>query len=104
MTRPSTYQTFIALQNNSAIWYASKSTASKPRKALQLPKPEVAVKSLSLDDHCFYWDTQAPRPAQLEYADQFFTLSRHSPLKLWSASKFRTIPFSDVPEVAFLGR
>jgi hypothetical protein len=104
MIRPSTSQSFIALQNNPAIRYTSKSTPSKRRKALQLSKPEDAVKCLSLDDHCFYWDTQPPRRAQLEYADQFFTPSGHSPLKLWSASKFRTIPFSDMPEVAFFGR
>src|SRR5436190_8588722 len=100
----STCQTCIAHQNPAAVRYASKFGASKQWKRLQHLKAEDALKAVTLDDHCFYWDTQAPQRTQLEYADRFFTPSRHSPLKLWSASKFRTIPFSSVPEVAFFGR
>ncbi|KAI9683834.1 MAG: hypothetical protein M1829_004168 [Trizodia sp. TS-e1964] len=48
------------------------------------------------------WDTAAPTPAQLSYANTFF----HSPppTLLWSAAHFRTIPATSAPEVAFLGR
>lgn len=52
----------------------------------------------------YHWDTIPPTQSQLLYSDTFFTPSKHSPIKLWSASKFRTTPQSDVPEVAFLGR
>ncbi|OGE55530.1 hypothetical protein PENARI_c004G08255 [Penicillium arizonense] len=63
------------------------------------------LKDLTPSDLCYYWDTQPPRPEQLAFADKVFTPSRHSPLKLWSAAKFRTTPLSsEDPEVAFLGR
>lgn len=104
MIRPCTSQPYIALQNPAVIRYASKCPAPTQRKALQPQRPQNALKTLTLADHCFYWDTQEPEHAQLEYADKFFTPSRHSPLKLWSAGKFRTVPFSSVPEVAFFGR
>ncbi|PYH46881.1 translation initiation/elongation factor MRX8 [Aspergillus saccharolyticus JOP 1030-1] len=52
-----------------------------------------------------YYETQCPTEGQLAYANKFFTPSRHSPVKLWSASKFRTTPIeSHEPEVCFLGR
>ncbi|RAL09674.1 translation initiation/elongation factor MRX8 [Aspergillus homomorphus CBS 101889] len=52
-----------------------------------------------------YHETQCPNEAQLAYADKLFAPSRHSPIKLWSASKFRTTPMSSQePEVCFLGR
>ncbi|MCJ1367085.1 GTP-binding protein [Acarospora aff. strigata] len=50
----------------------------------------------------YRWDTLAPSPSQLLYADTFF-LAR-PPRLLWSAAKFRTIGFGSLPEVAFLGR
>ncbi|CAI7593838.1 unnamed protein product [Penicillium pancosmium] len=60
---------------------------------------------LTPSDLCYYWDTKAPNADQLAFADKIFTPSRHSPIKLWSASKFRTTPLSSIePEVAFLGR
>ena len=97
-------QSCIAHQNPAAIRYASKCAASKKWKTLQPRNPEDAFNMVALNDHCFYWDTQVPQLSQFEYADRFFTPSRHSPLRLWSASKFRTIPISSVPEVAFFGR
>ncbi|EYE91026.1 translation initiation/elongation factor MRX8 [Aspergillus ruber CBS 135680] len=52
-----------------------------------------------------YWDTRIPNDHQLAYANSLFTPSRHSPIKLWSANRFRTMPMSSLePEVAFLGR
>lgn len=64
-----------------------------------------SLQDLTASDLCAYWDTQPPNAAQLTFADKLFTPSRHSPLKLWSASKFRTTPMSSLePEVAFLGR
>ncbi|KAJ5779733.1 hypothetical protein N7457_007453 [Penicillium paradoxum] len=63
------------------------------------------LKDLTPSDLCYYWDTKPPQASQLAFADKVFTPSRHSPLKLWSAAKFRTTPLSSVePEVAFLGR
>lgn len=63
------------------------------------------LEELTPSDLCYYWDTKPPNPSQLAFADKIFTPSRHSPLKIWSASKFRTTPLSSVePEVAFLGR
>jgi GTP-binding protein len=63
------------------------------------------LKDLTPSDLCYYWDTQPPSAGQLAFADKVFTPSRHSPIKLWSAAKFRTTPMESVePEVAFLGR
>lgn len=64
------------------------------------PLRDLTPKHLS-----YYWDTSVPTSSQLAYADKLFTPSRHSPIKLWSAAKFRTTPLSSIePEVAFLGR
>ncbi|CAI7645361.1 unnamed protein product [Penicillium bialowiezense] len=69
------------------------------------PHAKRLLKDLTPSDLCYYWDTQPPQPEQLAFADKVFTPSRHSPIKLWSAAKFRTTPMSSVePEVAFLGR
>jgi GTP-binding protein len=60
---------------------------------------------LESTDLAAYWDTIPPTNEDLEYADKIFKRSRHSPVKLFSAAKFRTIPFdSNEPEVAFIGR
>lgn len=65
-----------------------------------LPLRDLTPKHLS-----YYWDTSIPNSSQLAYADKLFEPSRHSPIKLWSAAKFRTTPLSSMePEVAFLGR
>ncbi|KAM0094495.1 hypothetical protein ACP6JD_001960 [Aspergillus fumigatus] len=67
--------------------------------------PKLQLRDLTPSDLSYYWDTRIPNESQLSYADKFFTPSRHSPVKLWSASKFRTTPLSSLePEVAFLGR
>lgn len=72
------------------------------------PRPDpnkIPFKDLAPSQLSYYWDTQAPDEPQLLYADKFFAPSHHSPIKLWSASKFRTTPMSSLePEVAFLGR
>ncbi|KAJ5217379.1 GTP-binding protein EngB [Penicillium chermesinum] len=63
------------------------------------------LKNLTPSDLCYHWDTIPPTAEQLAFANKVFTPSRHSPIKLWSASKFRTTPLSSSePEVAFLGR
>lgn len=60
---------------------------------------------LESTDLAAYWDTIPPTAEDLAYADKIFKSSRHSPVKLFSAAKFRTIPFdSNEPEVAFIGR
>lgn len=60
---------------------------------------------LESTDLAAYWDTTPPNKQNLNYADKIFKSSRHSPVKLFSAAQFRTIPFdSNEPEVAFIGR
>ncbi|OJD11300.1 hypothetical protein ACJ73_09572, partial [Blastomyces percursus] len=59
---------------------------------------------LDLFDYCFYYDTLAPTPQQLQHSADVFRASNHSPIQMWTASEFRTIPMSDMPEVTFLGR
>lgn len=79
------------------------SSASPPHPPPSSNKREL--KDLTPSDLCYYWDTRPPTAAQLAFADKVFVPSRHSPIKLWSASKFRTTPLSSLePEVAFLGR
>ncbi|OXV10783.1 hypothetical protein Egran_01454 [Elaphomyces granulatus] len=83
----------------------SISTIAQPQPQSTSPPGKIPLSSLTPCDISYYWDTPAPNERQLSYADQFFTPSRHSPIKLWSASKFRTTPVSSTePEVAFLGR
>ena len=73
-----------------------------PRSPQSQSTPLLQLSSTSVS---LYWDTVPPSDSQLQVADTFFQPSRHSPIKLWSASKFRTLPITSVePEVAFLGR
>lgn len=55
-------------------------------------------------DYNLYADTEPPNKAQLEYANQFFQPNKHSPVNLWTSDVFRTIPESNNPEIAFVGR
>lgn len=80
-------------------------------EALQSQIPEVENnKTLNFDelkptDFGIYWDTEPPNPTQLQAANRFFARSKHSPVKLYSAAQFRTIPFDSIePEVAFIGK
>lgn len=50
----------------------------------------------------YYWDTAAPTAEQLKRAERFFW--KAPPKLLYSAEKFRHVPSSKIPEVAFLGR
>ncbi|MCJ1317580.1 hypothetical protein MMC15_002905 [Xylographa vitiligo] len=65
-------------------------------------KPAAKAKSVPSTVLSYYYDTARPNAAQLRQADKFFRA--HSPSILFSAGKFRTVKFTDVPEVAFLGR
>lgn len=49
-----------------------------------------------------YTHSPPPNPAQLHYSTRFFTTT--TPTFLHSSANFRTLPRSNVPEVAFLGR
>ncbi|KAF2841862.1 hypothetical protein M501DRAFT_928050 [Patellaria atrata CBS 101060] len=49
-----------------------------------------------------YWDTIPPTEHQLKYSNRFFTNTE--PQFLFASDKFRKIPPSSTPEVAFLGR
>lgn len=77
-----------------------------PPTPIHPPNPNKrGLQDLTISDLCYYWDTKPPTSEQLAFADKLFVPSRHSPLKLWSAAKFRTTPMSSIePEVAFLGR
>ena len=84
-------------------------STSKPPNAQPQPRPQpnnkLQFKDIPATAVNYYWDTQAPDESQLAYADKVFAPSRHSPVKLWTLSKFRTTPLSSTtPEVAFLGR
>ncbi|KAL2809899.1 P-loop containing nucleoside triphosphate hydrolase protein [Aspergillus granulosus] len=80
-------------------------TAAPTTTPTLLTKKIPPLRDLAPNQISYYWDTEIPSAPQLNYADKLFTPSRHSPIKLWSASKFRTTPLSSVePEVAFLGR
>ena len=50
----------------------------------------------------YYWDTTPPTATQLQRAEKFF--GGGPPKLLFSATKFRTMNNSEIPEVAFLGR
>lgn len=50
----------------------------------------------------YYWDTAPPTLTQLRRAERFFGAA--PPKLLFSATKFRTVDNSAIPEVAFLGR
>ncbi|KAJ5570598.1 GTP-binding protein EngB [Penicillium hispanicum] len=86
--------------------YSTVQTAPSQFTAKHPPTPSKRdLADLTPSDLCYYWDTIPPNADQLAFADKVFTPSRHSPVKLWSASKFRTTPMSSIePEVAFLGR
>ncbi|KAL4965025.1 translation initiation/elongation factor MRX8 [Aspergillus stella-maris] len=70
------------------------------------PQPEPqTIRALPPSTLSYYWDTVPPTDSQLSFSNKLFTPTRHGPLKLWSAAKFRTTPVSSLePEVAFLGR
>ncbi|KAJ0425175.1 P-loop containing nucleoside triphosphate hydrolase protein [Aspergillus carlsbadensis] len=76
--------------------------AHNPPTKKQKPLP---LRDLTPDQVSYYWDTEVPSAPQLHYADKLFRPTKHAPIKLWSASKFRTTPISSTePEVAVLGR
>ena len=80
-------------------------TASSTPSPTRRDPNKIPLHDLTPSEISYYWDTQIPNEAQLSYADKIFSPSRHSPVKIWSASKFRTTPMSSLePEVAFLGR
>lgn len=76
--------------------------------ALEVSKPPSNSKIQGLPStstppsYSSYWDTHAPSPSQLRYAERFFT--QHAPHLVYSTHKFRTVQLSPLPEVAFLGR
>lgn len=93
----------LSLRCTGARRALSTAVPSAPTKAPGSGK--IPLNFLTPSDLSYYWETRAPDASRLAYADKFFAPSRHSPVKLWSASKFRTIPLSSIePEVAFLGR
>ncbi|KAI9806053.1 MAG: GTP-binding protein [Piccolia ochrophora] len=77
---------------------------ARPTHPPPSPPPRPPRAYLDVPDSTFahYWDTTAPTPSQLAQADTFFTT--HAPKLVWSSPKFRVIPASEMPEVAFLGR
>ena len=76
---------------------STETLSNPPNQALRLRPKEHYDYLLSR-----HWDTVPPTPSQRHFAEKFFV--RHEPKILYSSSKFRDIPRSSVPEVAFLGR
>lgn len=68
------------------------STAPSHHGSAECPNRELA----------YYWDTAPPTATQLRRAEKFFGAAL--PKLLFSATKFRTVNNSAIPEVAFLGR
>lgn len=65
----------------------------------------IPLEDLRSVDLGAYWDTQPPMRSDLQAARRLFAPSDHSPVKLFSAAHFRSMPQdSKEPEVAFLGR
>ncbi|EER44038.1 GTP-binding protein [Histoplasma capsulatum H143] len=81
-----------------------RATDRKPKITRTGPATASPPIQLQLHDYCFYYDTAPPTQQQLQYGADLFRASNHSPIQMWTASEFRTIPMSDVPEVVFLGR
>lgn len=99
---------FTSSTNSTQLRCNGTSTATdEPRPATLEPGPQPQHASsapFSLSDAVlsFYWDTAPPTPHQLAHAERFFLA--HPPSLLYSASKFRTVKLTSIPEVAFLGR
>lgn len=82
----------------------SRIRVSSDKKQLNTGHYHNKPPHLKVTDHCFYWDTPAPKQVEISRANSTFEHTKHSPIRWWTASRFRTIPVSSVPEVAFLGR
>jgi GTP-binding protein len=52
----------------------------------------------------WYWETLPPEMNELSIANNFFLKGRNPVKLVRSAARFRDVPDSDVPEVAFVGR
>lgn len=77
---------------------------SKYSKRLRKEQAYEDEKRITARDHCFHWDTAPPNKAEIEYAQDLFKVTKHSPNHLWCRDSFRDIPRSDYPEVALMGR
>ena len=69
------------------------------RYASAIPNTKASTETTSPS---YYWDTAPPTPIQLKRAERFFGTA--PPKLLFSATNFRTVNASKIPEVAFLGR
>jgi len=82
------------------------STQATPAQDVVHPALEVAQRSsiseFSSTDYASYTTSIPPTTAQLSYANKYFYTSE--PKFLLGLAKFRALPMSNVPEVAFLGR
>ncbi len=72
-----------------------------PRRASTAPSHDASAQSFK-SRLAYYWDTAPPTATQLRRAEKFFGAA--PPKLLFSATKFRTVNNSALPEVAFLGR
>jgi GTP-binding protein len=52
----------------------------------------------------WYWETLPPSMTDVAHANNFFLKNRNPVKLIRSAARFREVPQSDVPEVAFVGR
>jgi GTP-binding protein len=107
-TRLSTSQTPTSFLRRAQSTKTATTTTHSPGTPATNPSfrnGKIPLSSVTPSQLSYYWETTIPDESQLAYADKFFAPSRHSPVKLFSAAKFRTMPLESVePEVAFLGR
>jgi GTP-binding protein len=73
------------------------------RPTLSTPQHEKHV-SKAPEHFNWYWETLPPVYCETARADDFFVKNRNPVKLLRSAARFREVPDSDVPEVAFVGR
>ncbi|KAJ4991940.1 ribosome biogenesis GTP-binding protein YsxC [Stagonosporopsis vannaccii] len=80
---------------------------SAPSSALAKPKsrtPPPDTPPAGPHDYNWYFETLAPTAAHTTHANSFFDRHGKHATLLRSIARFRTLPETDVPEVAFIGR
>jgi GTP-binding protein len=76
----------------------------KPIKPVEGDPVLPTSETMSPHNFNWYWETMPPKTSDITRANDFFLKNRNPPQFLRSAARFREVPESDVPEVAFVGR
>jgi GTP-binding protein len=77
---------------------------AKTIKPVEGDAVRLSSKPMTPDNFNWYWETIPPNTHDINRANDFFLKNRNPPQFLRSAARFREVPESDVPEVAFVGR